>query len=112
MEYYLKISQAVKLVTPFEDLIIDGALADAYISSASNCVVSAMGLGGEFLIGVTPLVATKPVSFDFKSNTTGKHTLTALAPDGPGKLLQCVPAGHVVFRSAVAQTTVLHFGPA
>ena len=109
MEYYLRINEAIKIVTPFEDLILDGALAN--VTSTTNCVVSAMGLGGEFLIGVTPLTS-RPVSFEFTTNTTGKHVLTQLAPDGPGKLLQSVPAGHVVFKSAVAQTTVLHFGPA
>ena len=104
MEYYLKINEALKLVVPFEDLIIDGVLADVF--SSTNCVVSAMGLGGEFLIGVTSLDATKPAVFEFNSNATGEHTLTDLSS---GKPVQTVPSGKLLFRSMLAKTTVYRF---
>ena len=106
MEYYLMINKVVTMVIPFEDLIIDGALAD--VSSATNCVVSAMGLRGEFLIGVTSLDGTKPAVFEFDSNSTGEHILTDLLNDKP---VQSLPSGKLSFQSTLAQTTMYRFAP-
>ena len=44
MEYYVRIAEVMALVSPFEDLIIDGQLAP--FDAATNCVVSAMTLDG------------------------------------------------------------------
>ena len=59
----LNISKAIKLISPFEDLIMDGDVAHSDISSSSNAVVSAMKQNSNYLIGVTPKDKNKPVSF-------------------------------------------------
>ena len=96
----------MKLVTPYEDLIIDGAPAHREFESQSGCIVSSMGLGDEYLIGATPLDVTKPISFVFKTNMTGPHVLTNVAT---GAQLQTTASGAVTVNAALARTTVYHF---
>ena len=55
----LNISKAIKLVSPFEDLIMDGDVAYSDISDINNATVSAMKKDRNYLIGVTPEDKTK-----------------------------------------------------
>jgi hypothetical protein len=108
MEYYLRISEAMRTLVPYEDLIVDGELAGDGVTAQVNCVVSAMGLAGEFLIGVTPLEPTKAVGFTFRGNATGQHTLIEAAT---GKLVTTVTGGEVAFKATLASTGVYRFAP-
>jgi hypothetical protein len=107
MEYYLSISEAMRLLVPFEDLLIDGDIAD--ISSSSNCVVSAFGLSGDFLIGVTPIDVIQQLQFEFHANGTGTHVLVDVSTD---KAVQSVPSGMLTFKAVLAKTAVYRFAPA
>ena len=73
MQYFVSIADAMRLLVPYEDLIIDGALAP--LTSSSGCVASAMGLSGTYLIGVTPLNSSAPVMFAFRAANAGPHEL-------------------------------------
>lgn len=54
MGHILEISKAIKLLAPFEDLIMDGDLAFWDIRGKSNVTVSAMKKDGSYLIAATP----------------------------------------------------------
>lgn len=107
MEYYVRIADAMRILVPFEDLIVDGALAD--IVPLNNCVVSAMGLGGEFLIGVTPVNVSQPIQFHFHGNATGKHVLTNVMTN---TVVESVSDTEITFKARLTQTSVYHFAPA
>ena len=53
MLYFVKIAAVLKLLAPYEDLIIDGSLAHDAVSSSHNCIISAMRMGEVALLGVT-----------------------------------------------------------
>ncbi len=63
MADYLYIAEAVGLLAPYEDVILDGDLAFEDISEVQNAVVSAMRLNDEYLIAVTPRDPARPVTF-------------------------------------------------
>jgi hypothetical protein len=67
-----------------------------------------MGLGGEFLIGVTPIDAAQQLQFGFDANTTGVHVLVDVST---GKEVQRVPSGEVAFKAVLARTTAYRFAP-
>ena len=106
MQYFVSIADAMRLLVPYEDLIIDGALAP--FTSSSGCVASAMGLAGTYLIGVTPLDLTVPVSFAFHGAGAGPHELVDV---GTGKV-QRVASADVAVTATLAKTTVYRFAPA
>jgi hypothetical protein len=104
MAYYVRIAEVIALVTPFEDLIIDGQLAP--FASTTNCIVSAMGLNGTFLLGVTPVDVTQPVGWTFQGNGTGTHTLLDVATD---KVVQTTASADVTVTTQLSKTTVYSF---
>ena len=81
----------------------------APVASCNNCIASAIGLGGAFLIGATPLDATTPIRLVFHGNTTGAHVLTDVAT---GKVVQRVATAEVTVTAVLLKTTVWHFAPA
>ena len=107
MQYFVSIADAMRLLVPHEDLIIDGALAP--LTSSSGCVASAMGLAGTYLIGVTPLDLSAPVSFAFRSADAGPHDLVDV---DTGKVVQRVAGAEVTVTTTLAKTTVYRFAPA
>jgi hypothetical protein len=108
MQYFVSIADAMRLLVPYEDLIIDGALAP--LTSSSGCVASAMGLAGSYLIGVTPLDISAPVSFAFHAaGGAGPHELVDL---DTGKVVKWVAGAGVEMTATLAKTTVYRFAPA
>jgi hypothetical protein len=107
MQYFVSIADAMRLLSPHEDLIIDGSLAP--LTSSSGCVASAMGLAGTYLIGVTPLELNAPVSFTFRAANAGPHELMDV---DTGKVVQRVAGADVVVTATLAKTTVYSFAPA
>jgi len=75
MSDILEISKAIKIVSPHEDLIMDGQLAFGDISGATNATVSAMKKDGEYLIGVTPKDKQNSVRFAINTGNTIKYRL-------------------------------------
>ena len=109
MEYFLKIAEAMRLLAPFEDLIIDGALAVDGVTSSSGCVISAMGRDGAVLLGVTPSNVSEPVSFEFQlANSTGPYQLTDLAT---GKVVRSESSPKVSYGGTLETTAVFRWAP-
>ena len=100
--------QVLALLAPYEDVIADGSLADANITGATGCIVSAIqGLGGTVLLGVTPLNASAPLSFGFRGAGSGAHALVDLAS---GKTLQHVAGAQFEFAvESMPRSAVLRF---
>jgi hypothetical protein len=107
MQYFVSIADAMGLLVPYEDLIIDGSLAP--LTSSHGCVASAMGLAGTYLIGVTPLDFSAPVSFAFHAAGAGPHELVDV---DTGKVVQRVAGADVAVTATLAKTTVYRFAPA
>jgi hypothetical protein len=63
MADYLNMAEAIAVIAPHEDIIMDGELAFDDIGDMENAVVSAMQLNGEYLIAVTPQDPAQPVAF-------------------------------------------------
>lgn len=106
MAYFVSIAEAMRLLVPYEDLLIDGALAP--LASSSGCVASAMGLAGTYLIGATPLDPSTPLSFEFLGAGDGAHELVDV---DTGKVVQRVAGAHVSLTATLAKTTVYRFAP-
>ena len=71
----LSISKAIKLVSPHEDLIMDGDLAKDDISNIKNATVSAMKKDGEYLIAATPKDSGTDISFTLKTGKSGNYSV-------------------------------------
>eukprot|EP01045_Picozoa_sp_COSAG04_P005318 COSAG04_NODE_245_length_18929_cov_6.708391_4_plen_3740_part_00 len=109
MLYFVKIAAVLKLLAPYEDLIIDGSLAHDAVSSSHNCIISAMRMGEVALLGVTAENASQPVSFDFHQvNGTGSYHLTDLAT---GKVVRSEESPRVSFEGTLKTTAVFRFAP-
>ena len=105
MQYFVSIADAMRLLVPYEDLIIDGALAP--LASSTGCVASAMGVDGTYIIGVTPLDLSAPVSFAFHAaGSPGPHELVDV---DTGKVVQRVAGADVTVTATLAKTTVYRF---
>ena len=107
MEYYLKIAKVMRMLTPHEDLIVDGALADGAIVSSVGCIVSAVGVNDSYLIGITPTNLSSPISVEFQGTGAGPHVLLDLASKkerlvkGPlVKIIQLLLTESTVYRFA------------
>ena len=109
MQYFVSIADAMRLLVPYEDLIIDGALSP--VASSSGCVASGMGLAGTYLVGVTPLETAVPISFTFHAAeaASGPHELLDL---GTGMVVKRVAGADVTVTATLAKTTVYRFAPA
>jgi hypothetical protein len=71
----LEISKAIGMVSPHEDLIMDGQVAFGDISGIGNATVSAMKKDGEYLIGVTPKDKQNSVTFTINTGSASKYIL-------------------------------------
>ena len=107
MQYFVSVADALRLLAPHEDLVIDGSLAP--LASSRGCVASAMGRAGAYLIGVTPLDLGAPVSFAFHAAGAGPHELVDV---DTGKTVQRVAGADVAVTATLAKTTVYRFAPA
>ena len=108
MEYYLKIAKVMRMLTPHEDLIVDGALADGAIVSSVGCIVSAIGVNDSYLIGITPTNLSSPISLEFQGTGAGPHVLFDLA----SKKERHVPGALVkVVHLLLTDSTVYRFAP-
>lgn len=91
----LNISKAIKLVSPFEDLVMDGDVAYNDIHDSNNAIISAMRQNSGYLIGVTPQDKTKNVSFFVQTNNNMPYKLvnqkTGLSVDVHGPDIE-IPA--------------------
>jgi len=76
MAHVLDMSRAIELLSPHEDLIIDGDVAFGDVSGTTNATVSAMKKDGQYLIGVTPKDSTKAVSFTINTGKNQDYVLT------------------------------------
>ncbi len=109
MADYLYIAEAVGLLAPYEDIILDGELAFEDITEVDNAVVSAMQLNGEYLIAVTPQDPKQPVAFTVQAREeTRPHILYDLR-HGTG---QVYASGTVRVMTVLAQGTVYRLVPA
>jgi hypothetical protein len=105
MEYYVRIAEVMALVTPFEDLIVDGQIVP--LAGATNCIVSAMTLDGVYLLGVTPIDTDQSVSWTLQTNATGEHALRDVARDA---VVKTTVGGEVSLLTRITQTTVYSYG--
>ena len=74
----LNMTKAIGLISPYEDIVMDGDLAYNDISNISNATVSAMKLDGKYLLAVTPKDKSQPVSFKINTGTANDYTLQDL----------------------------------
>ena len=73
----LKMSEAIGLIAPYEDIIMDGEFADSNIQDVVNAVVSGYKLNNNYLLALIPLNESLPVSFNLTVDY-GNYTVTDL----------------------------------
>ena len=99
----LMVSKAIGCISPYEEIVLDGDLAFDNITGASNCVVSAMGLNGNYLLAVSPVDASKPVSFSVNGFIqTGPYVLKDLRWGGT----YSYSSGNITFTGMLKAGTV------
>lgn len=112
MASYVAIAEVLALLVPYEDILLDGTLADAGVVSSSGCVVSAMqGVNGTVLLGVTPHSGTASVAFEYRGSeaATGPHVLVDVAS---GAVVQHVAGASVRVQTSLTRSAVYRFDKA
>jgi hypothetical protein len=109
MADYLYIAEAIGLLVPYEDIIVDGVLALEDIEGVENAVVSAMQLNGEYLIAVTPHDPTRPVTFTVHARRTSEHHILYDLRHGTRQLYE---SGAVQVTAELMEGTVYRLVPA
>ncbi len=83
MRDYFDIGVGIGLISPYEDIIMDGELAYDDFSNVKNCVVSAMGHEGEYVMAVSPEEVSVGQTFDFTpANSTECYWVTDVRNGG------------------------------
>jgi len=112
MAHLIDMSNAIKLLSPHEDLIMDGDVAFSDISGTSNATVSAMKKDGQYLIGVTPKDKNNAVEFTVNTNKNQEYQLkdektgdTETVSGEHIRISKIFPAGTVVSLKPKADTS-------
>lgn len=98
----LSMTKAIGLLSPHEDIIMDGEIAIDDISDTTNATISAIKFNGDYLIGVTPKNKSQSVTFNVNTGVSSDYNLTNLADSSVLKF----DNGVVNYNSTLSTTTV------